>query len=89
MSPMEPSAPRDPSEHADAQRMAEAETSFARGDHTAVRHALATLRETSDEAVRERAKALHHRVAVDPAQGWVLTACLALFAVIVYLYALG
>jgi hypothetical protein len=89
MSPMEPSDPRNAIEDAAARRLAEAETSFARGNHASVRHALATLRETSDGPVRERASALQHRVTVDPAQGWVLTACLALFAVIVYLYALG
>lgn len=70
----------------DARRLEDAQAAFERGDHATVRRLCAQLRRAPEAEVRQEAEALRQRVSMDPAQGVVLAACLALFAVIVYLY---
>lgn len=73
----------------DADLLQEAQAAFERGDHMTVRRLCARLQGAADADVREGAAALRRRIAVDPAQGVVLAGCLALFALLVYLYLLS
>lgn len=53
-----------------------AEAAFARGDHAALRKALAELDGAAAEATRARRDALARAISVDPVRVAVLVACL-------------
>ena len=56
--------------------LAHAETAFTRGDHAAVRVALAELESAQSGAIRTRRDAIARAIDVDPALVAVLAACL-------------
>jgi hypothetical protein len=64
-----------------------AEAAFTRGDHAALRKALAEL--AAGEATRARGEALARAISVDPALVAVLFTCLLGWAAVCFHYVLG